>query len=492
MLNRFGKSTSPRKGAGRALRGFCRASKAHEDETDQGSFTFDSVVHVLGAPALALVLLISAPALGAQLARRGGEFLINSYTEGNQRDARVVGLPNGGFAVAWENEGQIVLRRFDSSTTPIAPEIQVNSPGACYPPQPRLASTSDGSVLVAWCVTDSEGNRSVDGRRYLSQGQPQGEQFRIAGDLYQGLNVAALEPNRFVVTWTGYYSGYATFVRDDLEEGQPFKILTSGSQYNVAVAGRQDSFQVVWFDGYGLMLGRPFNGNSPNGEPFEIGRVSGSIHEGPVICSDSGTNFVVAWATYAPNDDIPVSYRLFGASGKAQTAPLRVTPSETLPFQAGPSLACGSADDFAIMWREISTDPRLTKFRGRSFTREGPIPNSDFRIGQRQSGEGSGNGSLARLTDGDLLVVWHDCGAPGGCDIFGQRLTFAATADCPGDCNHDNRVTIDELIEAVAIAVNSSPSALMKLCLPADVDLDYEISLQELVQASGQALRGCP
>lgn len=79
-----------------------------------------------------------------------------------------------------------------------------------------------------------------------------------------------------------------------------------------------------------------------------------------------------------------------------------------------------------------------------------------------------------------------------GSDVFGQRFTFGPSSDCPGDCNGDGKVTVEELIAAVAVALKSSPPASMKSCLPIDADLDYRVGIDELVQAVKHALGGCP
>jgi hypothetical protein len=63
---------------------------------------------------------------------------------------------------------------------------------------------------------------------------------------------------------------------------------------------------------------------------------------------------------------------------------------------------------------------------------------------------------------------------------------------CPCHCDV---VTVDEVIRAVSIALESPylpPSAAhMKECLPADPNLDYLVTVDELVAAVGRAMGGC-
>jgi hypothetical protein len=95
------------------------------------------------------------------------------------------------------------------------------------------------------------------------------------------------------------------------------------------------------------------------------------------------------------------------------------------------------------------------------------------------------------LAPDDFVLTWTECDVAGGCDVFGQRFTLLGPTDCPGDCNRDGLVTVDELLKAINIALGSGQIS-MKDCLPADPDLNYSVSIDELVTAVGRALEGCP
>jgi RHS repeat-associated protein len=65
----------------------------------------------------------------------------------------------------------------------------------------------------------------------------------------------------------------------------------------------------------------------------------------------------------------------------------------------------------------------------------------------------------------------------------------AAAQSCPGDCNSDTRVTIDEIIKGVAIALGS---AEISACPAIDTNHDLQVTIDELVAAVANALNGCP
>lgn len=62
-------------------------------------------------------------------------------------------------------------------------------------------------------------------------------------------------------------------------------------------------------------------------------------------------------------------------------------------------------------------------------------------------------------------------------------------AACAGDCDGDGRVSVDELVNAIRIALRS---AAADTCPDADIDGNGDVSIDELVQAVRAALNGCP
>lgn len=87
--------------------------------------------------------------------------------------------------------------------------------------------------------------------------------------------------------------------------------------------------------------------------------------------------------------------------------------------------------------------------------------------------------------------VWHVLvNAVRGTGKFQVTVTsFAGAAtSCAGDCNGDGRVTIDELIASVNVALGV---AGLQECAAVDVNRDGAVTVDELVAAVGSALNGC-
>lgn len=73
-------------------------------------------------------------------------------------------------------------------------------------------------------------------------------------------------------------------------------------------------------------------------------------------------------------------------------------------------------------------------------------------------------------------------------DTVTATVTPTSAAPCPGDCNQDGSVELDELVRGVRIALGTEPVAD---CPELDIDLDGRISVDELVSAVERSLDGC-
>ncbi len=70
----------------------------------------------------------------------------------------------------------------------------------------------------------------------------------------------------------------------------------------------------------------------------------------------------------------------------------------------------------------------------------------------------------------------------------GTPIPTPTTVPCTGDCNGDRRVTIDELILAVGIALGEEPPSQ---CPAIDRDGNGTVTISEIITAVGKALGGC-
>ncbi|MFI5367239.1 MAG: hypothetical protein ACHQ4J_16635 [Candidatus Binatia bacterium] len=67
-------------------------------------------------------------------------------------------------------------------------------------------------------------------------------------------------------------------------------------------------------------------------------------------------------------------------------------------------------------------------------------------------------------------------------------VPMPSIAACVGDCNHNNTVTVDEILTMVGIALTSESAAA---CAAADANNDRTITVDEILAAVSNALNGC-
>lgn len=220
----------------------------------------------------------------------GTNFLVNQFTNFNQRTPAVTALSGGGFVVAWVSEQQrklaasvgtnstyvksatslnpsvdIYARSFNAAGTASGNEFLVNTDtNPCA--NPVIAAASDGSFLVAWTARDminSDNSLDIRGRIFNSGGVG-GSVFYLNSHIYGDQYVPRVSSLGldYLVMWTslgqdGSREGvYGQFVHSDgTLTGSEFLVNTTtlGQQMQPTVAADGvGQFLVVWtsFTGY--------------------------------------------------------------------------------------------------------------------------------------------------------------------------------------------------------------------------------------------------
>jgi hypothetical protein len=142
--------------------------------------------------------------------RNGGEFQVNTYTEGSQYFAGVAMTPDGAFVIVWHSpqdgsDTGIFARRFASSGASIGGEFQVNLETTMGQSEPQIAMSDAGDFVVVWHTLRDGSDLGVFGRRFIRTGAGLGNEFQIntRTALHQFEPSPAMAGDGgFVVTWT--------------------------------------------------------------------------------------------------------------------------------------------------------------------------------------------------------------------------------------------------------------------------------------------------
>ena len=193
----------------------------------------------------------------------GPEFLVNTYTTGDQRDPDVAALAGGGFVVAFHGPDTstygVFARRYDVDGAPLGAEATVSTaPIAQF--SPVVASLPAGGFVVAWSAYPQDGSQGgIAARTFAANGAPASGELAVntyTTGSQADHSIAADGNGAFVVTWTshdqdGSYAGVygQRFDPAGARVGDEFALhaYTTGTQFVTTVAAASPgNFTAVW------------------------------------------------------------------------------------------------------------------------------------------------------------------------------------------------------------------------------------------------------
>lgn len=189
-------------------------------------------------------------------------FQVNSESLGEQQNARVAMLANGGAVFAWQGStaqgNRIFVRAIDENSIFTGPEALASSSAVGHQSDPALAVLADQTAVVVWTEWNRDGNmQGVFAQRLSSAGARLGETFQVNTLTrlpQRSPSVTGLKNGTFVIAWVQERLGreaidiYGRIYRAD---GQP---LNSGVQLNSAerlcanpvVSVSRNGFRAAW------------------------------------------------------------------------------------------------------------------------------------------------------------------------------------------------------------------------------------------------------
>jgi hypothetical protein len=257
----------------------------------------------------------------------GAEFLVNTFTTGNQYDPHVGRASDGGFVVSWTSPSDgssygIAARRFDASGDPIGAEFVVNTLAAGNQNSGDLAVDANGNFVAVWedCCRDGSGT-AIFGQRFDAADNRLGGEFQVnnyATGFQQLPSVSVSPVGGFVVVW-----------RSELGDG------SAG-----AVFARH-------FDASGNAVGNDFVVNT-----FTPGNQYGIIGQ---VAHDAAGNFVITWGGPGDGSGTASFAQRFSSSGVRRGVEFRVN-THTTANQRRPSVASDPMGNFVITWQSAGQD----------------------------------------------------------------------------------------------------------------------------------------
>ncbi|HNH93231.1 MAG TPA: hypothetical protein PK279_12395, partial [Accumulibacter sp.] len=322
----------------------------------------------------------------AQGMQLGSEFQVNSYTAGDQTEAKVAALADGGFVVVWRSEGQdgssggVYAQRYDADGDPAGSEFLASTPAYTTADQthPQALGLPNGNFVITWAdeVRDSSWYGSF-GQIFAPDGTRVGADFQLntylpyhqyapyLAAVKDDAGTVGVDETGFIAVWESLYqdgSGWGVYAQRFDQNGGKLgdetlvNSNTSGDQFNPDVAVLADGhIVVVWQDNSDASVrGQLYTaGGVSIGGEFVVSRADyNSDHGGwPHVTELASGGFVVSWDGYSsPTDgDYGVYAQQFDAAGNKVDGPIQLNAT-TANNQHYPNLAGLGSDNFVAVW----------------------------------------------------------------------------------------------------------------------------------------------
>jgi hypothetical protein len=397
-----------------------------------------------------------------------GEFQVNTFTTEGQHDPFLASDSNGNFVVVWMSYG-IRAQRFASNGSRRGEEFQVNTYTTTLQDFPSVATDSDGDFVVVWVREGVPGVPSpqrIRGRRYDSNGSAQGGEFPVNANQVQfpsNTVVATDADGDFVVVWNSYFASTGTdyldssiqgrrFASNGSPQGGDFQVNTdtTGNQFYPSAAADQDGdFVVVWSSpessetdtsGKSIQGQRYASDGSAQGVQFQVNTYTTSTQDRPSVAAAANGGFVVMWESNGSFEtDISgfsIQGQRYASDGSLQGAQFQVN-SYTTFTQLRPSVTANANGDFVVVWenpRSPGTDQHLTSVQGQRYASDGSAQGAQFQLNSYTTGV-QDYAWVASAANGDFVVTWRSDGSAGTDDsltsIQGQLYNVTGPLPVP-------------------------------------------------------------
>ena len=381
----------------------------------------------------------------------GNEFLINSYTADDQHNPNIASLPDGGFIVTWESQGQdgsgegIFAQRFNADgTIYYTPEnfdsgnITEDSAATNTVTGVMIASDVDHGAVLTWTLNGQPVGTMVDGIYGSMTLSANGEWTYTLDNTRsttQSLTQGQQVTESFTATITDEHGANSAKIVTITVTGVKDVVLAA----DVTVAGTEDSATItgtVHTNTNAELLSYALLGDAPSGVVFNA---DGTFRVTPLaadqgldegesrtvnfqyVANDGTVNSAPATVTVLINgvNDVPV----FIDSPLSTIGEFRVSTDGH--FQEAPRIAGLSDGGFIAVWQNSSLDG--SDIYGQRFDKEGHAVGTEFQV-NTYTADFQRSPDVAALADGGFVVAWASEGVDGagqdgsGGGVYAQRF----------------------------------------------------------------------
>ncbi len=365
----------------------------------------------------------------------GSEFQVNTTLPGSQDQSSVTALSDGGFMVAWRDNGitdsVIRLQRYDAQGNAVGGEITAPSVGGDQS-SPDLIQLANGNLWLSNTDFDSTTDDDAEGAVIdFAGGLVISRQLAGTFDDEEQTAIASLGANGSVGVYLNnsvnggdirmdIYNAAGGLVADGFAVNTNVFGTLAGIQQSPEVAANAagNRIAVTWRDAAaanGEIHARVFdNGGNQIAAEFKVNIPSTSPQQ-PAIAWISNDRFVVTWSEFsaAPVADtnFSIQFAVYSETGTL-IGSQRLANTTTAGVQQASDIVALKDGGFAIAWEDASQtggDSDSSAIRLQVFNALGEKRGDELLVNTTAFGD-QFQVSLATLSDGRIAVTWRDVG----------------------------------------------------------------------------------
>jgi len=379
----------------------------------------------------------------------GGEFHVNTTTEGSQQFPVITALTNGGFVVTWMSVAQedgsgnnAYAQRYDMNGATWGSEFLVNTYTQGDQSYPAITANDFGDYVVTWTSADQDGSGQEIYAQLYSVVGAEGDEFRIntttASDQYDPA-IIALPGGGFVVTWTSngqdgsnsdvyaqrYDGSYNPEVIYTLIGDEGDNVIIWNDSENVVLRGVAGNDTLSGGSGHNILVGGEGNDTLYGGAGIDNANFSGNImdyifgYDGGLTVTDTNPGNGNE-GTDTLNEIETLQFADSGIS-------VRVSEINMDNFHNPDAIATLAGGGFVITWSSLGKDGSGYGVYARLFDETGTAISGEIAVNTTTQGS-QDSSVITALANGGFVVAWDGRGTGDTSGVFARLFDKTGTA----------------------------------------------------------------
>ncbi|MDH6266885.1 methionine-rich copper-binding protein CopC [Rhizobium sp. SG_E_25_P2] len=399
----------------------------------------------------------------------GDEVRVNTTIPGDQSDAQITMLADGGWVVTWTdpndgNDSGIFQQAYNADGSTLGSQTQVNTMTYARQLLSKVAALSDGGWIVTYTGWDAN-DYGVYKQVYNADGTKNGVETLVnttTTSAQAGSTISVLADGSYVIAWASLSQdgddGAGIYQQLYNADGSKIGVETA---VNTTTAGNQAAPNIAMLANGGYVVSwTQVNGDMTSGVVYsqmfdDTGAKIGSEHshavsgKGAVDSQVTGLadgGYVVTWANQQSSGSIAtgVFAQAYNADG-TERGP-EITVSSNLGGARNdwsvmqPDVLGLPNGDFIIVWTQSDSSGRGVF--GQVYNADGTVDGSSFSITADATSDQMEPQITA--TDDGFMVVWREFGSESTTDVYSRRFYAVYESDNAAPTGSDSVISVLE------------------------------------------------